>query len=85
MDVLIELMPPSYIDGGTIWCAFIAIGRAPGLDPLAISFRVAYQFGLTLAQQRTGIINAARAARDAYATAHGLTLPAVANIEILGV
>lgn len=85
MDVLIELLPPPYIEGATIWCNFIAIGRAAGFAPLAISFRVAFQFGLTLAQQRTGIINAARAARDAYATAHNVTLPAVTNIEILGV
>jgi hypothetical protein len=85
MDVLIELLPPPYIEGSTIWCTFVAIGRVNGSPPLLLTFRLAYQFGTTLAQKQTAIKNAAAAARDAYATAHGVTLPAVASIEILGV
>ncbi len=84
MDVLIMMVPPPYVEGATIWCNFIAIGRANG-TVLALNFRVAFVFGTTLAAKRTAIIQAARDARDAYATAHNLTLPAVTNIEILGI
>ncbi len=85
MDVLITMSPPAYVEGETIWVPFVAIGRSPGQAPLALEFRVAFAFGTTLAQKRTGIIMAAGQARAAYEAAHGLSLPAVASIEILGI
>jgi hypothetical protein len=85
VEVLIALLPPPYVEGTTIWCDFVAIARLPNGTVPSLRFRVAYQFGLTLAQQRTGIINAATQAKNNYATAHGITFPAVNSIEILGI
>lgn len=84
MEVLITALYPPYVEGGVIFVSFMATAAFNG-QILQISFRVQYQFGTTLAQKRTGIINAAAAAKSAYEQAHGLSLPAVASIEILGI
>lgn len=85
MDVLIMPAGAPYVEGTSIFVPFVAIGRVPGVAPLALNFRVAYAFGATLAQKQTAIINAAKAARDAYGAAHSLTFPAVAGIEVIGI
>lgn len=82
MDVLIARSGDPYIDGGSVWVNFLAIGKQNG-NTLQIGFRVPYVWGLTDQQKKTGILNAAAAAKTAYETAHGITLPAVGALEIL--
>lgn len=85
MDVLITMGGAPYIEDGAVYVPFVAIGHVAGYPPLRLSFRVAYQWGATLAQKRTAILNAAAQARDAYEAAHGQNLPAVDRLEVLGI
>jgi hypothetical protein len=82
MDVLIARYGDPYIDGANVYVSFVAIGKL-GSNTLQIGFRVQYGWGATAAQRETAIKNAATAAKEAYETAHGITLPAVARLEIL--
>jgi hypothetical protein len=82
MDVLIARYGDPYIDGANIYVNFIAIGKQNG-NTLQIGFRVQYGWGATDDQKKTAILNAATAAKTAYETAHGITLPAVSRLEIL--
>ena len=85
MDVIIMMNGTPYIDGAAVYVPFIAIARIPGQDPFQVSFRIQYQWGRTLTQQRTAIRTAAEQAKVDYETAHAVTLPAINQIEILGV
>lgn len=82
MDVLIARSGDPYIDGGNVYVNFLAIGKQNG-NTLQINFRVQYGWGATATQRNNAIINAATQAKQAYETAHGITLPAVNRLEIL--
>jgi hypothetical protein len=82
MDVLLARSGDPYIDGSNVFVNFIAIGKL-NQHTLQIGFRVQYGWGATAAQRETAIKNAAAAAKEAYETAHGITLPAVSRLEIL--
>ena len=82
MNVLIARSGDPYIDSGNVWVNFIAIGKQ-GSATLQIMFRVQYGWGATDQQKQDAILAAAGAAKTAYEQAHGITLPAVAALEIL--
>ena len=82
MNVLIAREGSPYIDGSNVYVNFIAIGKQGGAT-LQIGFRVQYGWGATAQQKQTAILNAATAAKVAYETAHGITLPDVDQLEIL--
>mgnify|MGYP006921295739 CR=1 FL=1 len=82
MDVLLARSGDPYIEGSAVWVNFLAIGKQ-GANTLQIGFRVQYGWGATAAQRTTAILNAATAAKTAYETAHGITLPDVNRLEIL--
>ena len=63
----------------------MAIARMAGQDPFEVNFRVTYGWGTTLQQKRTAILNAAAQAKQQFEEATGVTLPAVNQIEILGI
>ncbi len=82
MDVLLARIGNPYIEGSNVFVDFIAIGKQ-GDNTLQIGFRVQYGWGATATQRDTAIKNAATAAKVAWETAHGITLPAVSRLEIL--
>ena len=82
MDVLIAREGVPYIDGANVFVNFLAIGKL-NQHTLQIGFRVQYGWGATEQQKRAAILNAAQQAKLDYEQAHGITLPAVARLEIL--
>lgn len=85
MDVLITMSGRPYIEGAAILVPFVAIARIANQPPFEVNFRVSYAWGSTPAQRRTAILNAAAQARTDYETSHGVSLPAVNQIEVFGI
>jgi len=84
MDVLIQQSGQGFTSGPQILVGFRAYARIPNQDALTIEFYVPYAFGASTAQKRNAIFSAAQTAANDYATGAGITLPAVNNIDVIG-